>query len=314
MSIESQRNSYFERLKDYQIDHTEWEDIIWKLNQKESGLSEYFVKGTGNNAKTMSVRELVEEHFLDAADKKLNNETNQIGNFSESLQKYAESYRQNQSSIQQEKEIRKFQSMEPELSAEIKNCKDAKERLDDGEKQVIAFLRGLHEAGNQAERRIKELDEAKRETDRKIKQTKYEKASMEYYDTADEIGAAIQRKAEAEKREKDLKTELSELEDQIHIQSLAEQSESTNSFRKEMLEEKEKFDAAKKNKKELTDEQDAIGYALKIGYGKLKGRQEKEIEACNSSMEELDRQVRDTKTLLDEYQKELRSLTEKKGK
>ena len=36
------RGQYFNKLREYQVNNKEWESIIRKVNQKESGLSELF--------------------------------------------------------------------------------------------------------------------------------------------------------------------------------------------------------------------------------------------------------------------------------
>ena len=65
MSSRYGRTQYFAVLKQYQINHKEWESIIRKVNQKESGLSELF-----QNAR--DEKELVENWFLRTIEDNLN--------------------------------------------------------------------------------------------------------------------------------------------------------------------------------------------------------------------------------------------------
>ncbi len=74
MTSQYGRRQYFATLRQYQINNKEWESIIRKVNQKESGLSELF-----QNAK--DEKDLVENWFLRPIEEKLNQEKNKIDEF-----------------------------------------------------------------------------------------------------------------------------------------------------------------------------------------------------------------------------------------
>ena len=67
MNNSAQSRQYFDKLAEYQIYYKEWENIIKKVNLKESGLSELF-------ADCRDEKGLVEKWFLDAVESKLNRE------------------------------------------------------------------------------------------------------------------------------------------------------------------------------------------------------------------------------------------------
>ena len=92
MASQYGRRQYFSTLRQYQINNKEWESIIRKVNQKESGLSELF-----QNAK--DEKDLVENWFLRPIEDKLNQEKNKIDEFRKLAFQFIEQYRSNQSKI-----------------------------------------------------------------------------------------------------------------------------------------------------------------------------------------------------------------------
>ena len=76
MSNSATSKAYFDKLLTYKINYKEWENVIKKINLKESGLSELFA-----NAK--NVEGLMKEWFLPAIENKLNKDEDRIKNFRE---------------------------------------------------------------------------------------------------------------------------------------------------------------------------------------------------------------------------------------
>ena len=95
------RGQYFNKLREYQVNNKEWESIIRKVNQKESGLSELF-----QNAK--DEKNLVENWFLRPIEDKLNQEKNKTDEFRKLAFQFIEQYKSNQSKIQRKGIIEQY--------------------------------------------------------------------------------------------------------------------------------------------------------------------------------------------------------------
>ncbi|MFC2741624.1 MAG: hypothetical protein ACFN3F_07990, partial [Selenomonas sp.] len=67
MGSSAQAKQYFTKLMEYGIDYREWQNIIRKVNEEESGLSKLF-------SDCRDEKSLVEKWFLDAIENKLNKE------------------------------------------------------------------------------------------------------------------------------------------------------------------------------------------------------------------------------------------------
>ena len=83
MENAAQQRQYFQKLMEYQIYYKEWETIIQKINQEESGLSTLF-------SDCKEEKKLVEKWFLDTVEQKLNQEKNRMQVFQSLLQKKKE--------------------------------------------------------------------------------------------------------------------------------------------------------------------------------------------------------------------------------
>ena len=101
MNNYAQSRQYFNKLEEYRIYYKEWEDIIKKVNVKESGLSELFV-----NCK--NEKDLIAEWFLPTIEKKLNRDTDRIKEFQNIIGKYVIMYKDNKSKIERRDTILKF--------------------------------------------------------------------------------------------------------------------------------------------------------------------------------------------------------------
>ena len=102
MNSAAQAKQYFTKLMEYGIDYREWQNIIRKVNEEESGLSKLF-------SDCKDEKGLVEKWFLDAIESKLNKEQNRMGEFRSILEKYVRLYQGNRSKIERKAKIQHFE-------------------------------------------------------------------------------------------------------------------------------------------------------------------------------------------------------------
>lgn len=133
MNNSAQSRQYFEKLAEYQIHYKEWENIIKKVNLKESGLSDLF-------ADCRDEKGLVEKWFLDAVESKLNRGKNRMQEFQSILEKYVGQYKDNQSKMKRRDAIEKFK----EESVKIQEIGEEYEGAAKGERKqenlIIHFM------------------------------------------------------------------------------------------------------------------------------------------------------------------------------
>lgn len=128
----AQSRQYFEKLKEYQIYHKEWETIIKKINLKESGLSELF-----NDCR--DEKGLVEKWFLEAVESKLNKGKDRIKEFQSLLEKYVTLYKDDQTQIQRKDTICRFREEAVQLRERAEAYQGAGEAEERQEGLIVAF-------------------------------------------------------------------------------------------------------------------------------------------------------------------------------
>lgn len=174
MNQPAQSRMYFEKLKEYQINHKEWESIIKKVNLKESGLSELF-------SDCRDEKGLVEKWFLDAVESKLNKETNRVKEFQNIVMKYVKQYRENQTKITRLATIREFQELADQLSQQGEEYLAVTDRRKEYENQIACFRKKLQELCEAAGETTLEIQEKMSRLEQELKQIEYEKISYEIY-------------------------------------------------------------------------------------------------------------------------------------
>lgn len=230
------RRQYFATLRQYQINNKEWESIIRKVNQKESGLSELF-----SNSK--DEKELVVNWFLRPIEDKLNQEKNRIDEFRKLTFQFIEQYRSNQSKIEKKSLVEKYFEDTKPLKDDIDRYVALYEDKCEYTAKMAAYVKKLNDTISDLTSGIEEKNNSLADIKNIINQIIYEKISYEiyhYYDSKDEVvSKRTQQEAEITRLSyvndklarqkcvydcnklylelKDIKTEKAEVEEKIDI-------------------------------------------------------------------------------------------------
>lgn len=230
------RRQYFATLRQYQINNKEWESIIRKVNQKESGLSELF-----SNSK--DEKELVVNWFLRPIEDKLNQEKNRIDEFRKLTFQFIEQYRSNQSKIEKKSLVEKYFEDTKPLKDDIDRYVALYEDKCEYTAKMAAYVKKLNDTISDLTSGIEEKNNSLADIKNIINQIIYEKISYEiyhYYDSKDEVASErTQQEAEITRLSyvndklarqkcvydcnklylelKDIKTEKAEVEEKIDI-------------------------------------------------------------------------------------------------
>lgn len=193
MSNPNHRKMYFSKLKEYQINHKEWETIIKKVNVKESGLSELF-----SNAK--DEKGLVEKWLLDAVENKLNQDKNKIKEFQKLAYKFIRQYRENQSKIKRKENIEQYFEDADEIKRYLSEYETAQKALEMQKSRIGAFIEDIRERMIFLEQEFdRETIEAEK-LSKEILGIEHEKISYEIYLLEDEKEEKIQDRIASEIR------------------------------------------------------------------------------------------------------------------
>lgn len=253
------RRQYFATLRQYQINNKEWESIIRKVNQKESGLSELF-----SNSK--DEKELVVNWFLRPIEDKLNQEKNRIDEFRKLTFQFIEQYRSNQSKIEKKSLVEKYFEDTKPLKDDIDRYVALYEDKCEYTAKMAAYVKKLNDTISDLTSGIEEKNNSLADIKNIINQIIYEKISYEiyhYYDSKDEVvSERTQQEAEI--------TRLSYVNDKLARQKCVYDCNKLylelKDIKTEKAEVEEKIDILLKDSENNREEIEKIGHALYEHY------------------------------------------------
>lgn len=177
--MNTQATRYFDKLREYKIDNKEWENIIRKVNLKESGLSELF-----NTAKNESG--LVKEWFIPAIEDKLNKDENRIKKYNELMDSYIKQYKNNKSKIDSKNNMELFMELLAQIDESAKNYQETIEIKNDIENNIANLINKVDEEYKIKEESISEIESKEDELKDKLNAINYEEISSDIYKKDDE--------------------------------------------------------------------------------------------------------------------------------
>ncbi len=302
----AQSRQYFEKLREYQIHHKEWETIIKKINLKESGLSELF-----NDCR--DEKGLVEKWFLEAVESKLNKDRDRIKEFQSLMEKYVALYKNNQSQIQRKETIFRFREEAVPIRERAGAYRDADAALRHQEDQIIAFAReigGLREATEGEREQITEKIQQLRQ---QIARVAYEKISAEIHALGDEQRYQVRDREMLEMERDALEREMHSVEKKIHLLICAKCQERADADKREWDVAKERLSLHRKRAQDLKPEEESLGCALKRHY---QGRVKENFDKCRENQEAVfktDMELRQEEERLEGLRKELLETVSRQG-
>lgn len=285
MNNYAQSKQYFNKLEEYRIYYKEWEEIIKKVNVKESGLSELFV-----NCK--NEKDLIAEWFLPTVEKKLNRDADRIKEFQNIIGKYVTMYKDNKSKIERRDTILKFKEDMVSVEEHAVQYQEKEASVQGMENRIANFIKELYRLEGQVQQELQGIEEKKQEYEAKIARIVYEKLSMEIHVLAEELKKRSSNRDMLGFERDSLEEELEKIEHRIHLFECAKQQENVEECRQELYLLKEKIDVLKQDEEELEPERQKIGATLKQYYqNQLEETQKKEDAVYGRKTEQEEKRV-----------------------
>lgn len=259
MGNSAQARQYFEKLKEYQIDHKEWETIIKKVNLKESGLSDLF-------ADCRDEKGLVEKWFLDAVESKLNKDRNRMQEFQKILEKYVGQYKDNRSKIKRRDTIRKFKEQAEQIAGKAENydacTKEVRKRLG----KIAVFRDALSSWEEACQNQAKEVAFRAEKLEEEKKQVEYARFSDKIQRLRMELRKEVGDRDILDIEREDLEKQCLSIENALHCLECAHIGEELDESRREYERVKQQLKISKRQDEDLEPERKMLGGQLKQIY------------------------------------------------
>ena len=218
MNNYAQSRQYFDKLSEYQIYYKEWENIIRKVNLKESGLSELF-------SDCKNEKELLEKWFLETIQSKLNREQDRMKEFQTIIDKYVRMYKDNKSKIERRDTILRFKEDMQEIEERAIAYQQSEKEVETAKNKIACFIKELYRLEELIEQSRQELDGKIQTCDTELARITYEKLSMEIHQMADELSYKISNRDMIQIEMDQLDEEIHKIKHMIHLFECAKQQE-----------------------------------------------------------------------------------------
>lgn len=306
MNQSAQSRMYFEKLKEYQINHKEWESIIKKVNLKESGLSELF-------ADCRDEKGLVEKWFLDAVESKLNRDSNRMKEFRNIVIKYIRQYRKNQTNITRLETIRQFQELSGRLLGQCEMYLDITIRRKGYEQQIACFRQVLQELCQRAGESRQQLEERLEQLEGELSRISYEKYSYEIYQQEDEAEFYARDREQFVLEKEQIEREAQEIQREKNQVECAR----VRQEKKEALSEchlvESRLQVSRQDEREREPERRLVGSRLYGHYLCQQAETQKQLGQCREQLDKLVLEEKLWRERQEGYQQELTEHSARTG-
>ncbi len=286
MNNSAQSKQYFDKLSEYQIYYKEWENIIKKVNIKESGLSELF-------ADCRDEKGLIEKWFLEAVESKLNKEKDRMKEFQNIIEKYVLSYKANQSKIERRNTIRQFQEDSGEIALLAGEYRFTTDKVAQQENDIAGFRDLLMQMETDYDVQRNQLLGEKEGCDKELARIEYEKYSYELVSLMEQLRFHVGSRDMIGMERDALEQEIEQIETLLHKMELAKKKEQVEDVRQEESLLKERLKVLHEDESKLEPERRALGKALGIHYEKLVGDVTEKIAQNEQSCDEERQKLQD---------------------
>lgn len=260
MNNSAQSRQYFAKLAEYGIDYREWQNIIKKINEEESGLSKLF-------AECKDEKGLVEKWFLNAVENKLNKDNNRMQEFRNILGKYITTYNENSNKIQQQEKLIAFQQEATPILTFGKEYEASSATVAVKLNKIYECLAELNRFAAKNETEIAVCNAELDALGKQLVHLLHEEFSRNFYYAEDKKEALIVLKEDNEQQSSQLEEQSQLWERRRHILDCADLQERLNEDGLELQRVAQRVAVSRKKNKDLEPEREYIGYLLKEYIG-----------------------------------------------
>lgn len=268
MNNYAQSKQYFNKLAEYGIDYREWQNIIKKINEEESGLSKLF-------AECKDEKGLFEKWFLDAVENKLNKEKNRMQEFRNILGKYISIYSENYNKIQQQYKLDLFQQEVAPILDQGKLFEECSTDVTERISKIYECLAELNRLAGLNKEASEDCQAELEELGKQLVRLLHEEYSSDFYHNESKKEGLLAVKQEHNEQKQQLEEQTAYIEKQQHILECASLQERLNDDERDLQRAEQRVAVLRQKNKELEPERAYIGYLLKqYTEQELKGKHE----------------------------------------
>lgn len=259
MNNSTQAKQYFAKLEEYGINYKEWQTVVKKINEEESGLSKLFIE-------CRNEKELVEKWFLEAVENKLNKSQNRMEEFRNIAEKYISLYYQNTEKIKRRELLNQFAVYAEKLESQGDVYLDYFLQTKDAKKKLSAYFQELERLISVIKEELVEENQSLEYFAEELRSLNHQMYSLEYYGEEDYLKLLNVKIAEIETLLSALEESHREWERKNQLLQCALKQERVDSDSNDLSLIEQRLEICKKEGQELEPEREYLGYRLQVYY------------------------------------------------
>lgn len=303
--------AYFNKLSEYGIDNKEWENIIRKINLKESGLSELFKEAKNSEG-------LIKNWFLPTIEKKLNKDEDRIKNYKEIITRYIIQYKSNKSNIDRRNKIELFNEKSIEVLEIANNFKEMILIKEKHENKIANSKQYLYNEILSKEKNLNEIEALIEDVLNEKREIEYEELSMKIYNYLDKLKIIDEKINDGTKEKDTYDKKVQLLNREKSILRCAEIHEDYKSTSRELLEVENKIKVLKEEQGDKQPRINDLGFSifnlLNLEINKLKEELlilEEEKDSLNNKEKDVNISLKNNREYEINLNRSISSLKEK---
>jgi len=295
MNNSTQQRAYFSKLEEYRIYHREWEEIVCKINQRESGLSELF-------ADCKDERKLVERWFLPKVEAKLDKRENRMKEFQHLTAQYVQQYAENQDKVAKRAVIHQFYDAIKPVQATAEQFQQQVMQGDRLSNRLAWLQHDLSAVQQQAEQTLQTVQDELRQLAADIQLVQYDQRSWQIYQLEEEQQRQQATYDHLVARGAQQTAELAQLQRQIDRLECAQRYQRVREASEDVQIEENRLELLAQDVQSLQPEREQIGYTLQCRYSADLEEQQQIQQATSEQLQQIDK----TRAALQQTQKQKR--------
>ena len=295
------RSRYYEKLRGYSIEPTEWESIMRTINSSEGGLSELF-----KNSKTESA--LIEDWMLKNINIKLNREEDVVKEMGKSIKQYINNKQSKQNLIDTIHGIEDYKGYTSQILEVNSKFKNSLDKMDKKKSEIEEIMIYNHQTYNNLASVEDELNYKINELNKDVAVNKYKEASFNYHKSVDEVNLVQNKLKEEEEELNNLKNQLSKIERNIEIQDTISLKNQKDVKDKELEDINARIDRELKSNAEIQKQLVDVSYSLIKVLDMENSANNDKLKLCEEKNDSLSNKISNTNKKLVDLKAEEKSL------
>lgn len=306
MNLPNQFRSYFDKLKEYGINHKEWESIIKKINLKESGLSELFAEAKDESG-------LVDKWFLPAVEDKLSKDESRIDKFVELIQKYIRQYRENRENFAKKETIDQFKEETKGLIDLAEQYRQKLKHQTEAENKIANLIASLKHIIENLSIESKTVNLAIDELSRQMNQVECAEIAYDIYLKKDELKIQQEQLKACDDLLVKVETEQNLLNQKIHQYECSRIYTNCQETQKEIAATDAQIQIIRRKDEDLAPERNNLGYSIRLYYQEEIAKNSSELTDQEEKLVSILEEQEDCTVTLEQYNGTIAKYSEENG-